>query len=159
VSAILIAEALLDSNVLVGMLAEAHEHHHASLALVLGEPRPGFAVCAHSYAEAYSTLTRRGGHAPFGFTADEAWAALESVRAVTVLVGLTPAQTFDAIRSYARTGGVGARLYDRLIGEAAVAHDIETIVTWNIGHMRVLFPSLTILTPKEFLEASRTAKT
>jgi predicted nucleic acid-binding protein len=151
----LIAEALLDSNVLVAMLAEAHEHHPASLALVLGDPRPSFAISAHSYAEAYSTLTRRGDHAPFRFTADEAWAALESVRAITVLVGLTPAQTFDAVRNYARTGGIGARLYDRLIGEAAVAHDIKAIVTWNIAHMRGLFPSLAILTPKGFLEGNR----
>ncbi len=149
------AEALLDSNVLVAMLAEAHEHHQASLALVLVDPRPNFAVCAHSYAEAYSTLTRRGEHAPFQFTAEEAWAALESVRAITALVGLTPAQTFDTIRSYAQTGGIGARLYDRLIGEAAVAHDIKTLVTWNIVHMRGLFPALSVLTPRDFLEAAR----
>lgn len=136
------------------MLAEAHEHHQASLALVLGDQRPSFTVCAHSYAEAYSTLTRRGEHAPFRFTAEEAWAALESVRAITALVGLTPAQTFDTIRNYARTGGVGARLYDRLIGEAAVAHDIKTIVTWNVGHMRGLFPPLAVLTPKVFLETT-----
>jgi predicted nucleic acid-binding protein len=153
----LAAEALLDSNVLVAMLAEAHEHHHASLAIVLGDPRPSFAVSAHSYAEVYSTLTRRGAHAAFRFTAEEAWAALESVRAITALVGLTPAQTFDAIRSYAQAGGVGARLYDRLIGEAAVAHDIKTIVTWNIAHMRGLFPSLAVLTPKHFLDATRTS--
>jgi hypothetical protein len=90
---------------------------------VLGDPPLSFAVCAHSYAEAY-----------------------------TALVGLTPAQTFDTIRSNARTGGAGARLYDRLIGAAAVAHDIKTIVTWNIGRMRGLFPWLTVLTPKVFLE-------
>jgi predicted nucleic acid-binding protein len=155
----LIAEALLDSNVLVAMLAEAHEHHQASLALVLGDPRRSFAVCAHSYAEAYGTLTRQGEHGPFRFTAEEAWAALESVRAITALVGLTPAQTFDAIRNYAQTGGVGARLYDRLIGEAAVALDIKTIVTWNIAHMRGLFPSLTVLTPEGFLEANRPSET
>ena len=151
----MIAEALLDSNVLVAMLAEAHEHHQASLALVLADPAPRLTVSAHSYAEAYSTLTRRGEHAPFRFTAEEAWAALESVRAVTALIGLTPAQTFDTIRNYARTGGVGAHLYDRLIGEAAIAHDLKTIVTWNIGHMRGLFPSLLVLTPKDFLETNR----
>lgn len=155
----MIAEALLDSNVLVAMLVEAHEHHQASLALVLGDPRSSFAVCAHSYAEVYSTLTRRGEHAPFRFTAEEAWAALESVRAITVLVGLTPAQTFDAIRNYAQTGGVGARLYDRLIGEAAVAHAIKTIVTWNTAHMRGLFPALTVQTPEGFLEADHPSET
>jgi predicted nucleic acid-binding protein len=70
--ATLTAEALLDSNVLEAMLAEAHEHHHASLAIVLGDQRPRFAVCAHSYAEIYSTLTRWGEHADFRFTAEEA---------------------------------------------------------------------------------------
>ena len=154
-SATLTAEALLDSNVVVAMLAQAHEHHEPSVALVLDDARPRLAVCAHSYAEVYVTLTRRGGHAPFRFTPQEAWAALESVRAVTDLVGLTPAQTFDVVRSYAQAGGVGARLYDRLIGEAAVAHGLPTIVTWNVGHMRGLFPSLTVATPLEFVGAPR----
>src|SRR5258707_4283597 len=115
-------DGLLDSNVLIALLAEAHEHHAASIALFLGETGFRFAIAAHSYAETYSVLTRRGGPAPFGFAPSEAWAALESVRAATDLVGLTPAQTFDAVRRYAGDGGVGPRLYDRLIGEAAVAH-------------------------------------
>ena len=109
-----------------------------------------FAVAAHSYAEAFSTLTRRG--APFRFPADEAWAALESIRSVTRLVGLTPAQMFDATRDYARAGGIGARLYDKLIGEAAVAHGIAVLITWNVSHMRSLFPKLTVLTPKDVVK-------
>ena len=142
-------EALLDSNVLIAMFVEAHEHHGPSLALV-SDGSIQFAIAVHSYAEAYSTLTRRGDRAPFQFTPQEAWAALESVRAVTTLVGLTAPQTFDAIRGYAQSGGIGARLYDRLIGEAAVAHGIARIVTWNVGHMRGLFPNLNVETPKEF---------
>jgi predicted nucleic acid-binding protein len=143
-------DALIDSNVLIAMLAEAHEHHRPSLDLLAGGQDAQFAIAAHSYAEAYNTLTRQGERAPFQFTSEEAWAALESVRAVTGLVGLTAAQTFDAIRSYAQGGGIGARLYDRLIGEAAVAHAIPQIVTWNVGHMRGLFPDLTITTPTDF---------
>jgi predicted nucleic acid-binding protein len=146
----LIAEALLDTNVIIGALAEAHEHHAPSLALFTGEGAPRLAVAAHSYAEAYATLTRRGERAPFRFTAEEAWAALESVAAVTALVGLTPAQGFAAVRAFAQAGGIGARLYDRLIGEAAVAHDLPAIITWNVGHMRSLFPSLEIVTPLDF---------
>lgn len=142
-------DALLDSNVLIAMLAEAHEHHAPSLALLAGASGLHFAVAAHSFAETYSTLTRRAEHAPFRFSSEEAWAALESVCAVTTLVGLTAPQTFDAIRSYARTGGVGARLYDRLIGETAVLNDIPAIVTWNVGHMRNLFPTLRVVTPAE----------
>ena len=147
-------DALIDSNVLLAMLAEAHEHHGPSLGLLIDGHDAQFAVAAHSYAEAYNTLTRRGERAPFQFTPEEAWAALESVRAATSLIGLTAPQTFDAIRNYAQAGGIGARLYDRLIGEAAVTHAIPQIVTWNVGHMRSLFPKLTITTPKDFIVAS-----
>lgn len=135
---------------MVAILAEAHEHHATSLALLAGPKRDRFAVSAHSYAEAYSTLTRGGERALFGFSAGEAWAALASLRAITGLVGLTAAQTFEAIGLYADSGGVGPRLYDALIGGAAVMHGIPGIVTWNVGHMRGLFPTLKVLTPEAF---------
>ena len=131
-------------------MAEAHEHHAASLALLTEPAGARLAVSAHSYAEAYSTLTRRGDRAPFAFTAGEAWASLASLRAVTGLIGLTPAQTFDATSRYAALGGIGPRLYDALIGEAAALHGIPGIVTWNTGHMRGLFPNLDVLTPEAF---------
>ena len=56
---------MLDSNIVVAILAEAHEHHAASLALLAEPTRARFAVSAHSYSEAYSTLTRGGERAPF----------------------------------------------------------------------------------------------
>ena len=118
--------------------------------MLTGADPARFAVSAHSYAEAYSTLTRRGERAPFGFTAEEAGAALESLRAATGLVGLTPAQTFEAVGAYAASGGIGPRLYDASIGRAAVVHGIPAIVTWNVGHMRGLFPDLGVLTPEAF---------
>lgn len=139
------------------MLAETHEHHAHSANLMMGAARGvEYAVAAHTYAEAYSTLTRRGEHAPFGFSPNEAWAALQSVRAVTALVGLTPAQTFDAVRSCAQAGGVGPRLYDLLIGQTAAIHKIPVIVTWNVRHMRSLFPTLTVVTPETFGKRSAT---
>ena len=60
--------ALIDSNVLIAMLAEAHEHHGPSLGLLIDGHDAQFAVAAHSYAEAYNTFTRRGERAPFQFT-------------------------------------------------------------------------------------------
>lgn len=131
-------------------MAEAHEHHTASLALMTDPADARLAVSSHSYAKAYSTLTRRGDRAPFAFTAGEAWASLASLRAVTGLIGLTPGQTFGAASRYAASGGIGPRLYDALIGEAAALHGIPGIVTWNIGHMRGLFPNLDVLTPEAF---------
>jgi predicted nucleic acid-binding protein len=148
----LVARALLDSNVIIAALVEAHEHHGPSLALFEGKDPTPLAVAAHSYAECYATLTRRGEHSPFRLSAEEAWAALESVAALTTLIGLTPAQSFSAVRTFAQERGIGARLYDRLIGEAALVHGLPTIVTWNVGHMRSLFPSLEIATPADFID-------
>jgi predicted nucleic acid-binding protein len=139
--------ALLDSNVIIAMVAEDHEHHEASTALMAAEAEKHFAVAAHSYAEAFTTLTRRSAGALFRWSGEEAWTTLESVAAATTLVGLSPAQTFDTIRSYAEDGGIGARLYDRLIGQVAVQYGILSIVTWNVGHMRDLFPELDVRDP------------
>lgn len=138
---------MLDSNVLIACLAEVHEHHAASFAL-FAEGDPGnFAVAAHSFAETYATLTRP---APFGFAAVHARAAIERIRAITSLVGLTPSQTFDTVRRYAAEGGIGARLYDALIGQVAVDHGIPAIVTWNARHMAGLFPGLMVMTPVRY---------
>lgn len=146
--------ALLDSNVLVAILAEEHEHHTASIALIERAVRHQFCVAAHSYAEAFTTLTRRGHHAPYRREPDDVQIALESLAALTKLVGLSPAQTLDAVRSYAGSGGVGARIYDWLIGKAALTAGAGAIVTWNVGHMRSLFPDLIVRTPSEFTDLS-----
>ena len=143
----MIPDALLDSNVLIAILAEAHEHHAPSLALLNGPKPPRFAIAAHSFAEAYNTLTHVGPRAVFAVPPRVAWAALQGLREITTLLGLTPAQTFDAIGFYARADGVGPRLYDRLIGEVAITHGVTMIVTWNTNHMQGLFPGLTVTTP------------
>jgi predicted nucleic acid-binding protein len=145
------AVALIDSNVLIAAVAQSHEHHGASLALLNGAAPLSLAAAAHSYAEVYNTLTRQGPRAPVAALPDVAWSALQSLRAATVLLGLTPAQTFDAIGRYAAGGGVGPRLYDRLIGEVAVAHRLAMIVTWNTSHMSGLFPGLRVIDPKAAL--------
>lgn len=145
-------KALLDSNVVVAALAEEHQHHAPSLAVMRNAAdAETLAVAAHTYAEAFVTLTRRGERGAFQRTPDQAWVALASVAALTHLVGLTPPQTFDAVRAYAAGGGVGARVYDHLIGQAAVIAGAATIVTWNTGHLRSLFPALRILTPEGYL--------
>lgn len=142
--------ALLDSNVVIAAVAAEHEHHHASAALLNEFSPRSFAVAAHSYSEAYSALTRRSRGAPFEFDPADAMAALESVAAHCVLIGLTHAQTFDAIRDFAGVSGIGPRLYDKLIGETAVVNVIPCIVTWNVAHFTSLFPTLTVVDPERF---------
>ena len=144
------AAALLDSNVIIAAIAEAHEHHEPSIALFANRLSNPFAVAAHSYSEAYSILTRKSQSSPFRWAASDAIAALESVAAECLLVGLTHAQTFDAIRSFAAVGGIGPRLYDKLIGETALLNGLDCIVTWNISHMSTLFPGIMVLNPIQF---------
>lgn len=143
---------LVDTNVIVAALAEAHEHHEASLALFVAEPSLKMAVPAHCYAEAFTTLTRRGDHAPFKWPPGEAWAALESVAAVTRLVGLTPAQSFEAVRDFAAAGHIGARIYDHLIARATQAAGAEILATWNVGHFRGLVEGIEVRTPVEMFK-------
>jgi predicted nucleic acid-binding protein len=146
----------LDSNVVIASLAEAHEHHEASIKLFSAFPDEAFAVAAHSYAEAYSILTRKAQTSPFKWSAVDAIAALESVASRCVLVGLTHAQTLDAIRNFAADGGIGPRLYDKLIGEAAVHNGIGCVITWNESHLGSLFPSLDVVSPKTFVRRKQT---
>lgn len=150
--------AVLDSNVVIASVAEAHEHHEASIMLFVDRPAHSFAVAAHSYSEAYSILTRRSKSSPFRWTASNAIAALESVAAKCVLVGLTHAQTFDAIKTFAAEGGIGPRLYDRLIGEAATLNGFDCIVTWNGSRMSSLFPDIRVLDPIEFCQSQAVPK-
>jgi uncharacterized protein with PIN domain len=99
------AAALLDSNVIIAIVAEAHEHHATSLALVTEGDAANYAVSARSYAEAYSTLTCRGDQAGFHFGTANVSAALASLRAITKRIGLTPAQTFDVVRAFGVEAG------------------------------------------------------
>jgi len=64
-------------------------------------------------------------------------------------IGLTPAQTFDAIGLFDGMGGIGPRLYNCLIGRAAVVQGLRTIVTWNVRDMHCLFPGLRVATPAD----------
>lgn len=142
--------ALLDSNVVIASVAEAHEHHEPSINLFSLARTQDYAVASHSYSEAYSILTRKAPGSPFRWSAADAIAALESVAARCALVGLTHAQTFDAIREFASDGGIGPRLYDKLIGQTAVVNGLSAIVTWNVSHLANLFPSLDVLDPISF---------
>lgn len=143
--------ALVDSNVIVASVAAQHDDHLSSVALFEHYPVKSFAVAAHSYAESYVTLTKRGPRAPFAWDADDAWLALEAIANATQLVGLSPAAGLDSVRLYASQGNIGARIYDWLLGQSAVIARIPAIITWNVSHMTGLFPALTVQTPEEFI--------
>lgn len=140
------AEALLDTNVVVAALVDSHPHHAPSFSLLDDETRL-FVVAAHSLAECFNTLTRRGGGMAYRWSPTDAWIGLRQVSAATRIVTLTSSQTLRAIRKYAEAGGVGPRLYDALIAEAAARAGLPRLITWNVAHMQSVAPHLDVVTP------------
>ncbi len=141
----------IDSNVVVAAVVSDHPDHETSAALLISWSPRALAVTGHSFAEAFVTLTKHSRGGVIRWPPDRAIAALDAVAERTQLIGLSPAETLAAVRRYAESGGVGARLYDYLIGEAVQRTGIQTLITWNDRHFRSLFPRLTIQTPTEAL--------
>ena len=138
---------LVDSNVFIAALAQTHDSHPPSFAFI--EANAGqIALSAHSLAEAYNILTRPPGRG-FGIDPPLVLHALRTMCERHRLIGLTPAQTLDAIGLFAHVGGIGPRLYDFLIGRAAAVHGLRTIVTWNVRDMHGLFPEMRVVTPAD----------
>lgn len=141
---------LIDSNVIVASIVDHHASHTIAASFINAPQLPPLIVAAHSYAEAYVTMTRRGGPQPYALDQDRATAGLAAIRAVSALVAMTAEETFDAIGRFAQIG-IGARLYDYLIGRTGLLHGAQAIVTFNTGHMRALFPQVAVHTPGEWL--------
>lgn len=141
---------LIDSNVIVAELIRDHEHHIEAALFFSAAPLPPILVAAHSYAEAFVTMTRRGGGMPYAYDPARVIAGLAEIRSITKLVAMTAEQTIDAVERFADIG-IGARLYDYLIGRTGLLHGAAAIVTFNTGHMRALFPQVAVHTPGEWL--------
>lgn len=139
--------ALLDSNVIIAAIVDEHQPHQPSSTLLAGMSDGRLAIAAHSFAEAYATLTSRRTVVGFGLPPENAWRSLMSVAEITTLIGLQPSDAFEDVGLYAQAAGIGPRLYDHLIGRVAVRHGIPRIVTWNLRHMRDLFPALDVVDP------------
>ena len=108
-----------------------------------------FAAPVHCLSEFYNIATRsviRGGS---GMPAADAYAATAQYAVMIEILGLGVDQHLEAIRQFAAGGRTGAQLYDFLIGQVAVLHNISTIVTWNVKHMAALFPQLRVVKPSD----------
>ncbi len=141
---------LIDTNVVVAAVYDLHLHHDEAVRLVDAQSRPQMLLAAHSLAEAYVTLTKRDAATPVGWSGPDTRVTLAGFRDAVTIVALTPAQTIESIDRFADIG-LGARLYDYLIGLTGVLYGAKAIVTFNTGHMRTLFPQVAVQTPREWL--------
>jgi predicted nucleic acid-binding protein len=145
--------ALVDSNVLIAATDSDHEHNGASLRFLALSETARLATSSHCLNEAYSTLTRGRQSGGSAFTPRQAIAALDRIADALDVVALTMTDERFAVRSFADMGGTGPRLYDYLIGYAAIVNSIPAIVTWNIKHFVPLFPNVAISSPAHYLES------
>ena len=138
---------LLDSSVLVAAAVSSHPFHVDAEATV--GTKDSFIVAAHSLAEFYNTLSKPRGYAwP---PRDAALAVVQAQRRFEV-AALDAREFGKGIAAFAAIGGVGARLYDFMIGYHAIVRDIASIVTLNERDFSALFPNLEILTPAQYLD-------
>lgn len=127
-----------------------HSSHADAIAFLNADNLPSLTIAAHSHAEIYVALTKRSGPAPILLDAIVARDALADLARITRVISLSASATVDAVQRFALIG-VGARLYDYLIGQTGVLHGAAAIVTFNPGHMRALFPTVAVHTPAEWL--------
>lgn len=140
---------LIDTNVVVAAVYDLHIHHDEALPLFETSTPLPIMLAAHSLAEAYVTLTRQGTAKPVGWSGPDTRSTLAIFREAVKLVAMTPQQTIEAIERFADIG-IGARLYDYLIGRTGVLYGATAIVTFNTRHMRALFPQVAVHTPGEW---------
>ena len=125
---------LLDTNCLVALAVQAHEHHSATHADYHRRRAAGqqFVVPAQALVEAYSVLTRMP--PPYRLSPAVAITVLESTWGTTETSALTAAECWRVLRSQAARGVAGGRIHDGQIAECARKAKADEILTWNTRH-------------------------
>ncbi len=121
---------LFDTNVLLAAVLPYREHHEIAQEVINQSKQAGrAAICVHSLAEAYSTLSGKLGIPP-----KEAFEILEfAVRGLEVLA-FAPTDHMNAIKRMVAVGIGGAGIYDALIAELALRHQCHKVYTFNTKH-------------------------
>ncbi len=144
---------LIDSNVLVAVSSIEHLHHERSVGFFSSIENADLVVAVHSLSEFYNAATRREPRG-VGLTPLIAKAILDKFVLNFEILGLTDREHIEAIRTFSNSGGRGPLVYDFLIGQVALIHNIPMIITWNVKHMAPLFPTLKVLAPTQFIKES-----
>jgi predicted nucleic acid-binding protein len=129
-------KAFLDTSVLVAAFYEVHEHHQASLDLLLRHKREELACAAHSLAEVFATLTAMPGRQRM--TPAEAILFLGSLRERLTIVGLDGEEMISAAELAVESGAASGGIYDAVIGQSFRKSRAEWLYTWNLKHFRRL---------------------
>jgi len=133
-------KAFFDTSVLVAAFYADHEHHAASLDLLVGFPKKVGCCAAHSLVEVYSTLTRMPGkHRVNG---EQAMLFIADLEERLSIVGLDPHEYVAALAGFASLKIAGGAVYDAFLAACALNARAERIFTWNLRHYAQLGPEV-----------------
>lgn len=122
-------KAFLDTSVLVATFYADHEHHPASIDLLLRYGKKDSCCGAHSLAEVYATLTGMPGKRRV--SGDEALLFLGDIRERLTVVALDEQEYFQMAEASATANLSGGAIYDAILGHCALKAKAEVIYTWN----------------------------
>ena len=134
-------KAFLDTSVLIAAFYGDHEHHAASLDLLVRYGRRNVCCAAHSLTEVYAVLTGMPGR--LGVGADTALLYITSIRERMTLISLDDQEYLQTIEEMAAKARVaGGAIYDAVIGYCARKSLADTIYSWNTKDYEGLHPAI-----------------
>jgi predicted nucleic acid-binding protein len=132
----------LDSNVLIALLCEWHEHHGRTLASYerwLGK-HAVVVIPVQAMLESYSVLTRLP--APYRLPPEAAKLAIEETFFRTAVIAeLGPEAAWGAIDKLSSLGLGGGRVYDAAIAECVMRAGATVLLTWNRKYFLPIAPA------------------
>ena len=127
-------KALVDSYGFVASFSKYHEHHLSSLELLLRYKARDVCTAAHSFAEAYASLTGLPGAKRV--TPDEAVLFLGSIHERLKAIALDAADSLHPAELAAENGASGGGIYDVIVGQGFFKSRAEVLYTWNREHIQ-----------------------
>ncbi len=138
---------LCDTNGLIALVCEWHEHHARTQAEFQrrARAREELVLAAHTLAEMYAVLTRLP--SPHRMRSEDALTLIEGNWSDTPTVHLTARDTWNALRDFQQRGITGGQIYDALIATAAIKAGASAILTWNRRNFEPFADSIRIESP------------
>ena len=133
---------MLDTSTLIAAMLPDHVHHAHALPWLARAKAGAFEfVCSgHSLAEIYAVLTRLKRTPPI--RPDEAWRLIqENITTHARVYSLSSDEYALLIEELARTGIMGAAVYDAVIARVGELTGVDLLVTLNVADFRRVWPA------------------
>jgi predicted nucleic acid-binding protein len=125
----------LDSSCLIALLCDWHHHHLRTMRSYQRclDQDVQIIIPAQAILECYSVLTRVP--APYRLSTDTATQLIEeNFHRSATIVGMKAVSIWNLLKTLARLGVGGGRVYDAFIAECAAEAGATVLLTWNVKH-------------------------